>query len=101
MNCAVELSPVFVAEAESRREAGFAAARGAVSLGEVDPAEVGFGNLGRPDGFLERQVGVWVRERDSYMEVSAIRARSSRAVGGRAVTRAEQATSFQDRPAAR
>ena len=35
-----------------------------VELHAVDPQEAGLGNLGRPEGFLERQVKGWIRRYD-------------------------------------
>jgi aminoglycoside phosphotransferase (APT) family kinase protein len=35
-------------------------------LHEVEPHAVGLGDLGKPDGFHERQVPRWLRELESY-----------------------------------
>lgn len=39
-------------------------------LGEIDHREVGLDKFGRPDGFLERQVGRWISEHESYVGLS-------------------------------
>jgi aminoglycoside phosphotransferase (APT) family kinase protein len=45
-----------------RRTAAFAMIDTLVALHAVDPAEVGLGDFGRPDGFLERQVRRWTQQ---------------------------------------
>jgi aminoglycoside phosphotransferase (APT) family kinase protein len=45
--------------AEARRRAGFALLDGLVALHQVDFDAVGLGDLGRPAGFVERQVRGW------------------------------------------
>ncbi len=49
-----------------RHEMGLQAAEAVAVLSEVDHVAVGLGGLGKPDGFLERQVGRWLGELDSY-----------------------------------
>jgi len=49
-----------------RRAMGFEAADALASLGRVDHVAVGLADFGRPDGFLERQVGRWMKELDGY-----------------------------------
>ncbi|WP_068180314.1 phosphotransferase family protein [Mycobacterium sp. UM_CSW] len=69
VNLTVELPPTYANDSAVRCEAGLAAARAAAALGAVDPAAVGLTDLGRPKGFLERQVPRWRRELDSYSEL--------------------------------
>lgn len=45
-----------------RRRMGLALVDALLALGEVDPAAVGLADLGRPQGFLQRQVGRWQRQ---------------------------------------
>jgi aminoglycoside phosphotransferase (APT) family kinase protein len=45
---------------------GLAAVDAVAALGAVDHEAVGLGDLGRPDGFLERQVPRWLDELESY-----------------------------------
>ncbi|MFA1544480.1 phosphotransferase family protein [Actinomadura monticuli] len=52
--------------AKHTREMGLNAARALSALGAVDHEVVGLGDFGKPDGFLERQVGRWMSELDSY-----------------------------------
>jgi aminoglycoside phosphotransferase (APT) family kinase protein len=47
---------------------GLRAADGIAALGRVDHRAVGLGDLGRPEGFLERQVGRWLAELESYAQ---------------------------------
>ena len=49
-----------------RREMGFQAAEALASLGRVDYVAVGLADFGKPEGFLERQVGRWMKELESY-----------------------------------
>jgi aminoglycoside phosphotransferase (APT) family kinase protein len=65
-NATVALPPLHAGDAAVRREMGFQIALGAAALGAVDHVAVGLGDLGKPDGFLERQVPRWLGELDSY-----------------------------------
>lgn len=49
-----------------RHRMGIEAAIALASLGAVDHVAVGLEGLGRPEGFLERQVGRWMSELESY-----------------------------------
>ncbi len=49
-----------------RRAMGFDAADALASLGRVDHVAVGLADFGKPEGFLERQVGRWMKELDGY-----------------------------------
>ena len=51
---------------EIRRAMGFAAVDALLALGAVEPDEVGLGDLGKPEGFLERQVPQWLSTLDKY-----------------------------------
>ena len=50
---------------EERRRLGFALADTVADLHGVDPASVGLGSFGRPDGYLERQLSRWGRQWES------------------------------------
>lgn len=65
-NPAVELPALYQQSSAVRREAGFAVVDAIAALGRVDAGSIGLGDLGHPDGFLERQVPRWLRELDSY-----------------------------------
>ena len=52
-----------------RREMGFAMARGIARLGRLDHRAVGLDGLGRPEGYLERQVSRWRHQLDGYSEM--------------------------------
>jgi aminoglycoside phosphotransferase (APT) family kinase protein len=51
-----------------RRRMGFALVEGIAALGAVDHVAVGLGDLGRVEGFLERQVPRWRSQLDSYRD---------------------------------
>ena len=53
-----------------QRAMGFALVDGAAALGTVDHVAVGLGDFGRPEGYLERQVGRWRSQLASYHEIS-------------------------------
>jgi aminoglycoside phosphotransferase (APT) family kinase protein len=63
-NASVSLPPSH--DAEMRRAMGFHAVDALVALGEVDAERVGLGDIGRPEGFLERQVPQWLALLDKY-----------------------------------
>lgn len=66
INPTVEL-PVLLQRDETKRfEFGLAMADGAASIGAVDHVAVGLSDLGRPEGYLDRQVARWRRQLDSY-----------------------------------
>lgn len=51
-----------------RHRMGLALVEGIAVLGRIDHREVGLGEFGRPDKFLERQVGRWRNQLESYAE---------------------------------
>jgi aminoglycoside phosphotransferase (APT) family kinase protein len=63
------LPALHASDAGVRHELGLQVADAAARLGAVDHEAVGLGDLGRPDGFLERQVPRWLAELDSYGEL--------------------------------
>lgn len=65
-NPTVTLPPLHAGDADVRREMGLGAARAVAALGEVDHVAVGLGDVGNPDGFLDRQIGRWLAVLDSY-----------------------------------
>jgi len=52
-----------------RRAMGFGMVDGIVALAGVDHEAVGLGDFGKPEGWLERQVGRWRSQLDSYAEL--------------------------------
>jgi aminoglycoside phosphotransferase (APT) family kinase protein len=62
-NPSVALPPL---HSEMQRAMGFAAVDALLALGAVDPERVGLGDLGKPDGFLERQVPQWLGTLEKY-----------------------------------
>ncbi len=49
-----------------RHRLGLAMVDAIAALARIRPDDVGLGGLGRPDGWLERQVGRWRRQLESY-----------------------------------
>jgi aminoglycoside phosphotransferase (APT) family kinase protein len=60
-----------------RRAAAFALVGGAAELGLVDHTEAGLADLGKPDGWLDRQVPRYRRMLEGYRESDAYRAAES------------------------
>jgi len=65
-NPANGLPPLHAGDAAIRHEMGLQAAGALARLARVDHVAVGLGDVGRPEGFLERQVGRWLDELASY-----------------------------------
>jgi aminoglycoside phosphotransferase (APT) family kinase protein len=51
-----------------RHRMGLALIDGIIQLGRVDPVAVGLDGFGRAEGFLERQVGRWAAQLESFAE---------------------------------
>jgi len=56
-----DIPPEFAGRRELNRRIGFALVDALADLHRVPPAEVGLGDLGRPEGYVERQLSGWVR----------------------------------------
>lgn len=69
INPRVELPALLRDDASKRFEFGLAMADGAAAIGAVDHVAAGLSDLGRPDGYLERQVERWKRQLDSYSTI--------------------------------
>jgi aminoglycoside phosphotransferase (APT) family kinase protein len=69
-NASVELPDPHAHSSEIRHRMGLAMVDALATLGSVDYVAVGLGEIGRPAGFLERQVPRWLRELDSYAELA-------------------------------
>ena len=67
-NPTVGLPPLHAGDPQIRRRMGFALADGIAALGRVDHVKAGLSDLGRAEGFLERQVGRWQKQLASYQE---------------------------------
>jgi aminoglycoside phosphotransferase (APT) family kinase protein len=68
-NPTVALPQGYVDDASWRWQLGLSMADGAASVGAVDHEAVGLSDLGKADGYLERQVGRWRSQLDSYSEL--------------------------------
>ncbi len=65
-NPSVQLPALHASDAAIRYRMGLAIAEGAAVLGAVDHVAVGLDGVGKPEGFLQRQVGRWLSELESY-----------------------------------
>ncbi|WP_254650843.1 phosphotransferase family protein, partial [Streptomyces sp. GbtcB7] len=65
-NATVGIPATYASEAPLRHRMGLAAADALAALGSVDHRSVGLAGLGRPEGFLQRQVPRWLAELESY-----------------------------------
>lgn len=65
-NPTVSIPALHASDASVRHEMGLRAAEAVARLGAVDHVAVGLADFGHPEGFLERQVGRWTAELDSY-----------------------------------
>jgi aminoglycoside phosphotransferase (APT) family kinase protein len=67
-NPTVGLPALHAASPNIRHQMGLALVDGIAALGRVDHVAAGLSDLGRADGFLERQVGRWKKQLASYAE---------------------------------
>ncbi|HVM07949.1 MAG TPA: phosphotransferase family protein [Acidimicrobiales bacterium] len=65
-NPSTGLPALHAGNAGIQREMTLNAARALAALGRVDHVAVGLGDVGNPDGFLDRQVPRWLDELDGY-----------------------------------
>jgi aminoglycoside phosphotransferase (APT) family kinase protein len=65
-NPSVEVPEYHASSREVRHAMGLSAADAIAALGAVDYLAVGLGDVGHPEGFLERQVPRWLSELDGY-----------------------------------
>lgn len=65
-NPTVALPPLHAGSEQIRNRMGFALAEGIASLGAVDHVKRGLSDLGKVDGYLERQVPRWLSQLESY-----------------------------------
>lgn len=65
-NPSVEVPDYHQSDAGIRHAMGLSAVDAIAALGAVDYVEVGLSDVGKPDGFLERQVPRWLGELDTY-----------------------------------
>ncbi len=67
-NATMGLPPLHAGDAGVRRGIGLALADGAAALARVDHVAAGVADMGRLDGYLERQVSRWRSQLDGYRE---------------------------------
>lgn len=63
-----QLPPLHAESPDIQRAMGFALIDGIVALGRIDPFAVGLGDIGRIDGYLDRQVPRWLKQLDDYRQ---------------------------------
>jgi aminoglycoside phosphotransferase (APT) family kinase protein len=68
-NPTVALPRRYVEDRAWRWQLGLAMADGAAAVGAVDHVAAGLADLGRPEGYLERQVSRWQRQLESYADL--------------------------------
>lgn len=68
-NPTVALPPRYVEDRSWRWRLGLAMADGAAAVGAVDHVAAGLADLGRAEGYLERQVARWQRQLASYAQL--------------------------------
>jgi aminoglycoside phosphotransferase (APT) family kinase protein len=68
-NPTVELPALHAGDPAIRHAMGLSAVDAIAALGAVDHVAVGLGDVGSPEGFLERQVPRWLGELDRYAEL--------------------------------
>ena len=67
-NATMGLPALHAGDPAIRHRMGLSLADGAASLARVDPVAVGVANMGKADGFLERQVPRWRKQLEGYRE---------------------------------
>ncbi|MFC4947615.1 phosphotransferase family protein [Pseudonocardia sp. GCM10023141] len=68
-NATVALPALHAGDAAVRHRMGLNTAAAVAALGAVDHVAVGLGDVGNPDGFLDRQVPRWMGELESYAQL--------------------------------
>jgi aminoglycoside phosphotransferase (APT) family kinase protein len=66
-NATVSLPDLHAGDPQVRRAMGFSAIDALVELHAVDHERIGLADLGRPEGFLERQATRWISELEGYV----------------------------------
>jgi aminoglycoside phosphotransferase (APT) family kinase protein len=67
-NVTVGMPALHAGDPEIRRRMGFSLVEGIARLARVDHEAAGLSDFGRAEGYLERQVGRWRRQLESYVE---------------------------------
>ncbi|WP_276968511.1 phosphotransferase family protein [Desertimonas flava] len=68
VNVTVEMPEPLASSAELQRSMGLSMPAAIAALGTVDPVAAGLADLGRSEGWLERQVPRWRKQLDSYAQ---------------------------------
>lgn len=67
-NAAAGLPPLHAGDAAIRKRMGLSMVEAIAAVGALDLAETGLEGFGKPDNFLERQVGRWKAQLASYVD---------------------------------
>ncbi|MFL6025228.1 MAG: phosphotransferase family protein [Marmoricola sp.] len=67
-HAASDVPELHLSRADLRRRMGLSAVEGIAAVAALDHEDLGLADFGKPDGFLERQVGRWLGELASYAE---------------------------------
>ena len=59
---------LYLSRSDLRHRMGLSAVEGIAAVAALDHEQLGLGDFGKPDGFLERQVGRWLGELASYAD---------------------------------
>ena len=59
---------LYLEREDLRTRMGLSAVEGIAAVAALDYEDLGLADFGKPDGFLERQVGRWTRELESYAD---------------------------------
>jgi aminoglycoside phosphotransferase (APT) family kinase protein len=65
-HAASEVPELHLSRADLRHRMGLSAVEGIAAVAALDHEQLGLADFGKPDGFLERQVGRWLGELESY-----------------------------------
>lgn len=68
VNVTVEVPEPLASSPELQRSMGLSMPAAIAALGTIDPVVAGLGDLGRSEGWLERQVPRWRKQLDSYAQ---------------------------------
>jgi aminoglycoside phosphotransferase (APT) family kinase protein len=67
-HAASDVPELQLSRADLRHRMGLSAVEGIAAVAALDHEALGLAGFGKPDGFLERQVGRWTRELESYAD---------------------------------
>jgi aminoglycoside phosphotransferase (APT) family kinase protein len=66
VNATMKLSAAHATDSATRHQMGLAAVDALAAVAQLDPDALGLSDLGKAEGFLDRQVPLWTRRLESY-----------------------------------